>query len=346
MEQRKLLFLGDTVLSPGMKDKILPEVRQLIDSCDLVVPNLEGTLAPEGARLKLDTVLHTGSITETFPPAKTLLCLANNHIGDGGREAMLHTMAAMRAQGYSMFGADGSFSTTWEDFEFFGVGWDLADCPVGPQIGVMSLSRTAELLQAIRSSRARFKVVIAHWGIEFERLPLPTHRQLAHALVEAGANLIIGHHPHCVQGHERYRNVDIFYSLGNFWFEQIPQLKMNVRFPLMCSPELGVAVFPEGDRLNVQPISFYYDRERRLLSLDPAKRAEAVLAESARHLRGGVLDYELRYRLLRDRKTLPVFSGPPGSLPYRIAELVLNARKGLVHLLIRTGLKTGYRKRD
>jgi len=60
--------------------------------------------------------------------------------------------------------------------------------------------------------------VLCHWGYEYEQFPLPAHRRLAHALIDAGATVVIGHHPHVIQGIEYYKGKMIAYSLGNFFF--------------------------------------------------------------------------------------------------------------------------------
>jgi poly-gamma-glutamate synthesis protein (capsule biosynthesis protein) len=61
-------------------------------------------------------------------------------------------------------------------------------------------------------------VVFMHWGIELQNMPSPNQRKLGHKLVDAGADIVVGAHPHCVQGIEFYKEALIVYSLGNFAF--------------------------------------------------------------------------------------------------------------------------------
>lgn len=65
-----------------------------------------------------------------------------------------------------------------------------------------------------------FIIVSLHWGLEYEAPPHPHQIETAHRLIDNGVDLIIGHHPHVIQGIEKYRGKYIFYSLGNFLFDQ------------------------------------------------------------------------------------------------------------------------------
>ena len=73
------------------------------------------------------------------------------------------------------------------------------------------------------SRENRVVLVNFHWGIEFTPCPTPEHRAFARRVVEAGASVVAGHHPHRLQGHEHWKDGHIFYSLGNFLFGQPSQ---------------------------------------------------------------------------------------------------------------------------
>ena len=95
-----------------------------------------------------------------------------------------------------------------------------------PLPSMWSVSQDADttLLRRVRDlRRAHPKAIIIvtpHWGWEHHTRPEPEQRQLARALIDAGADCIIGHHPHTLQTHETYRGRHIFYSIGNFIFDQ------------------------------------------------------------------------------------------------------------------------------
>ncbi len=78
-------------------------------------------------------------------------------------------------------------------------------------------------LERIRAYKQKNIIVIAniHWGQEYEKKQNQKQEDMAHRMVDAGARLVIGHHPHVVQGEEIYDGVPIYYSLGNFVFDQV-----------------------------------------------------------------------------------------------------------------------------
>ena len=109
------------------------------------------------------------------------------------------------------------------DFNFAFIGINDTNSPVG-------IMKVVDLIKKARSNpvipvktgiqAADFIIINAHWGAEYKSLSNSRQRQLAHSLIDAGADVIIGHHPHVVQEMEIYNNRPIFYSLGNFVFDQ------------------------------------------------------------------------------------------------------------------------------
>ena len=86
--------------------------------------------------------------------------------------------------------------------------------------GVLRTYDPAAFLEVIRKARetSDFVVVYVHWGTEGVNQFEGDQQNLGHQYIDAGADLVIGDHPHCLQGIEYYQGVPIFYSLGNFWF--------------------------------------------------------------------------------------------------------------------------------
>lgn len=76
---------------------------------------------------------------------------------------------------------------------------------------------------AIRDAKRDSDFVIAsfHWSEEYKKIPSPSQRKMAHAACDAGADMVIGTHPHCIQSLEWYEDSLIAYSLGNFVFDQM-----------------------------------------------------------------------------------------------------------------------------
>jgi poly-gamma-glutamate capsule biosynthesis protein CapA/YwtB (metallophosphatase superfamily) len=84
----------------------------------------------------------------------------------------------------------------------------------------------------------RYVIVYLHWGVEYQQTPTRKQRRDAYLLIDAGADAIIGHHPHVIQKEETYKNKPIFYSLGNFIFDQNgPETKRGLLLQLTFSPK-------------------------------------------------------------------------------------------------------------
>lgn len=161
-----------------------------------------------------------------------IVSLANNHALNKGARGLEETMEHLDANSIAFFGAGRSFEEAYTPRVLAlgngtKVAW-LGFCTSGriPQRedrhAVISVGRPPfpEHLDAVRraETEADLVIVFMHWGIEFRNDPNPYQRELAHRLAEAGADLIVGAHPHCVQGIEIYRDSLIVYSLGNFAF--------------------------------------------------------------------------------------------------------------------------------
>lgn len=105
-------------------------------------------------------------------------------------------------------------------------------------------------------------VVYPHWGIEKFYYPEPADRELAHACVDAGANLIIGHHPHIIQPIEIYKGVNIIYSIGNFILPQTYYGKKKLTYK---QPEIKNELVVEWDGENIKLHTLYYDTDKNAL---------------------------------------------------------------------------------
>ena len=84
--------------------------------------------------------------------------------------------------------------------------------------GVIGDAELREAIEEAKAQEARLIVVAFHWGSEKQTQPDSTQQELAHIAVDCGANLVVGHHPHVLQGIEKYNGAYIVYSLGNFCF--------------------------------------------------------------------------------------------------------------------------------
>ena len=158
----------------------------------------------------------------------SLVHAANNHIFDYGVEGVRETMRSLDSAGIRYIGIGDNLDSarslrivrvkgrTVGFLGYYGSG-DFAATATSPGVAPRIVSY---VLSDIRRARTRvdYLVVSFHWGAELEPEPEPWQVRLAHRAIDAGADLIVGHHPHVLQGIELYRGKAIAYSLGNFVF--------------------------------------------------------------------------------------------------------------------------------
>lgn len=179
-----------------------------------------------------------------------IVSFANNHVMDQGWPGFAETREHLRDEGMLFAGSGDTAADTWQpvitEANGIKVGWlgmtrwlngnrnpDKDDQPhvnffpyPGESGGAAGMDE-AGVLEAVKKARAQcdLLVVSIHWGIEYAAAPRPEDVETAHKILEAGATVIVGHHPHVLQAVETYqtedgRNTVIFYSLGNFLSNQ------------------------------------------------------------------------------------------------------------------------------
>ncbi|MBE3098093.1 MAG: CapA family protein [Acidobacteria bacterium] len=241
----RLSAVGDLLLAAGPAGThppretaaIFADVRPLFRKIDLVVGNLECTLPGSGATVPTEPrVIATEDHVRAVAAAGiTTVSLANNHMFDCLAEGFHRLRRLLDELGITYFGAGDNLreaaAPAIVQVRGVRVGFlGAADPRTGPSgfaepgvPGVAPLKMT-NLIDDIRRLRAEVDHVIVslHWGEERLSIPSPTQVEQAHALADAGASLILGHHPHVLQGLEVYRGVPIIYSLGNFVAFDVP----------------------------------------------------------------------------------------------------------------------------
>ncbi len=228
----KILFLGDMMFDRGVRANVnrsgfayvFGESTTTLAAHDLVVANLEGPITSSSSKTMKNGVAVPG-FEFTFPTgtAKALhdagidiVSLANNHTYNFGAAGLAETRNLLANAGVSYFGSplNASFIAT-------------STCINSICIGIVGWHEFARannnlILAAIKELRPKvdYLVVFPHWGIEYETTPTAEQRLFAHQWIDQGADAVIGAHPHVVETIEQYRGKPIFYSLGNFIFDQ------------------------------------------------------------------------------------------------------------------------------
>ncbi len=206
-------------------------VRSRLRPCDILFGNMEAVITSN------DRPVLEKAVALRCPPGHeaglaqagfTVLNLANNHLLDFGSEAALETRQRLLDAGIRTIGAGRSEDEAWQEagFEIRGQKIAFLGATEGMEASmgggcVLARFDPERIVRRIRELKARFdRVVLSlHWGVENVLLPSPEQQRWARAFVAAGACAILGHHPHRVQGIERYRDGVICYSLGNFNFQ-------------------------------------------------------------------------------------------------------------------------------
>jgi poly-gamma-glutamate synthesis protein (capsule biosynthesis protein) len=233
-------------------DALFADTADLFQSADFGFVNLETPVAPAHSRgskpflfdapIALVQALHASGVK--------IVSFANNHVMDQGWAGFSETRQHLTEEGLQFSGTGDTADTAWK--------------PVileknGIKIGVLGMTRwlngnknpekpdqphvnffpypneangapgadEAQVLEAVKAARAQcdFLIVSIHWGVEYAPVARPDDVELAHKLMEAGATVLLGHHPHVLQPVETYltqdgRSTVIFYSLGNFLSNQ------------------------------------------------------------------------------------------------------------------------------
>lgn len=190
------------------------EVRHVFETDDLTIVNFEGTLTDRGERKdktyafrgrpEYTSILTAGSVEAVN--------LANNHSFDYGEQSYEDTKTYLTEAGIASFGYDRNAVIEVNGVKVGLIG--IYELPYG--VGCADLLR--ENLSVIKSEGARLIIVSFHWGTEKEHYPDSIQKELAHIAIDEGAHLVLGHHPHVLQGIEEYNGRNIVYSLGNFCF--------------------------------------------------------------------------------------------------------------------------------
>lgn len=222
-----IFFAGDIMLGRSVAEQIakngndypFAKIKDTVASADYAIANLEGPLtktnnAPSNRmRFHFNPALGPAIVASGFDA----FSLANNHGLDQGTKGFVDGEKNLADLGLGYFGnASGDDGTVLH----FKIG-ENNFAALGAQ-DVYRKIDTAKIGATIAAEKAagNFVIVYPHWGEEYKHDRNARQVELAHAFVDAGADVVVGMHPHVVQGIEIYKGKTIFYSLGNLIFDQ------------------------------------------------------------------------------------------------------------------------------
>lgn len=246
-------------------------VKSIFEADDLTIVNMEGTLTEETTRQDKTYAFkgpaeYTQILTDGDVEAANL---ANNHSHDYGDKSYTDTIAALDAAGITNFGYD---RTAVMDVNGVKVGlvgtYELAE-------GMGCEDEMISNIKAVEDQGAQIVIVSFHWGIERENYPTENQVNLAHSAIDNGADLVLGHHPHVLEGIEVYNGKNIVYSLGNFCFggNSNPSDKDTMIFQQTFTVQDGELV--EDNVTNIIPCSISSDSSYNNYQPTPLEGDEA-----------------------------------------------------------------------
>lgn len=283
----EILFAGDLMLDRYMRtliDKkggeyLTRDIKNLFLERDLNVLNLEGPITGNSSVSLGTETGEAGHFKFTFDKemARNFLIdnkigavnLGNNHILNFGEAGVRETVEFLRENKIDYFGSPLDDKNAYIEKEINGL-----------KIALVCYNRFYNLgsenaINKIKDAKSKndLAIVYTHWGNEYELVQSEIQQKIAHSFVEAGADLIIGTHPHVVQPLEIYKNKVIFYSLGNFVFDQF--FSEDVRDELL----VGVSFAQGQTEFVLTPI---YRRSDGSLELSVEERRKKILERLAR----------------------------------------------------------------
>ena len=298
----RIVFTGDIMLkdqiianynSKGILGVVDETLLNLTTGADVTMINNEfafstrGTPADKQYTFRVDPK-YVSAIQEL---GTDVAGLANNHVLDYGKEALEDTFTTFEQAGLAYTGAGRTYEEACQLVKFekngktFGflaasrvipvVSWNVENSTPG----VFCTYDTTHLVEEIQKAKQEcdYVFVAVHWGVERTDVLTDYQPVMAHKFIDAGADAVIGSHPHVLQGIEMYQGKPIFYSLGNYIFARTIERTMAVELTVTPEDQMQVRLIPascenfythalEGDR--AQSVYRYLDGLSETVTID------------------------------------------------------------------------------
>jgi len=242
-EKIELCVVGDILLDRGVAEKIQDDydypyrkVKKVLEKADITLGNLECPITSGGTPALKRPIITFKADPKSAEAIKKagfdVLNLANNHTMDYGIEGIINTMNTLDYADINFIGAGLNYKEARKPsyIQKKGCRIGFLGYSVFPPEGYISLADTPDVAKVdvdtledeVKSAKENcdFLIVSFHWGKEYEFYAGKMQKNLAHIVIDNGGDIVIGHHPHVLQGIEAYKNGLIFYSLGNFVFDR------------------------------------------------------------------------------------------------------------------------------
>jgi len=298
-----ILVFGDMMLDRSVRQKMnkfgagypFALIKDFLVGNDIVTANAEGPFTFNSSKT---LGVHNGPLTFTFDPFAlpilkklgfTLLGQANNHTLNFGTVGLKESENNIEQAGLNWFGDPSnqdlhSFFTTIHGQKIAFVGYN--------QFTPSGLDNVTSEIQ-LAKAQGYFVIVYPHWGEEYALNQNNFQTKIAHGFIDAGADAVIGSHPHVVEPIEVYKNKIIFYSLGNFIFDQAQS------GPQSEGLSIGLSLSSTGVSYFIYPISIKQEQAAltsggaRTKFLDDLAQRSAVSQELKQGIKNGEIDFNM-----------------------------------------------------
>ncbi len=276
--------------SGGLDAAIDPKLQSLLAGSDILMANCECTFSDRGSPLPgkaytFRSAPENASILGEL--GVDIAGIANNHVYDYGPDALVDTIDTLDAAGIPNVGAGKNIEGAMRPWYFVANGRKIA-FTAATQVersynytkeatetepGVLKTLDPARYAEVISEAKAHSDIVVAfvHWGTEGASRFEGDQERLAEAFADAGADVIIGGHTHCLQGASFIGDVPVIYSLGNFWFGSTPTDGVRRK-----DTGIAQAVIGEDGGISLRFVPCVQENRRTRLVTDEAERGQIL----------------------------------------------------------------------
>lgn len=355
-----MIFLGDIAIPDSKCESDFTSAimgfKEIFND-KMVVANLEGALVSEAGENRKRRVLfnHIDSIKVLKQLNIVGVSLANNHIADiKGRFKI--TLDCLTNNNIVAFGADYTKPNAQIAKEiyidgkqclFIGTCWgpllNIQDTNI--QINVLEPRR---LIEDVKRIRRQFPesciIVMPHWNFDLELYPFPLYRQLSKALIDSGANAIIGSHSHCVQGIELYKGSPIAYCLGNFILPHYEYFDRALKYPEFTKEELALEWNPATNEIELHWFEYFIDKGRHGLKYIQSEKFNKSnkIKKLTPYAQFDDIQYVKWFAANRCKNwILPIYKDYNKVITNHLIDLFIKARFNVARFLAQSGLRSG-----
>ncbi len=234
----KLTFLGDIfpaervyTVGFGIKTKSekgygktwINNIKEVYSNSDFVIGNLESPLIDDSLAIKKSFYGNPNFSQFLKAVGVNIVNVANNHILEHGKAGYRQTVSLLNKTGIDVIGDNNKPHYILKDNVKIGIaGFSNVDLDFFENdncFSELTIEKAIVTVNEMDANDVDIKFFCFHWGNEYIHKPALWQRELAYKLIDAGVDMIIGHHPHVIQPYEKYNGGHIFYSLGNFCFD-------------------------------------------------------------------------------------------------------------------------------